>query len=105
MSIKEKMHSLTNEEILTIFGCSRLEMIINLEKEKLQLKLKTIWRNRTWYCFKNTLKQFENDTMLLYFNPKLISKYSYDMMESILSKIERETLHSNPKKNNDKNKI
>jgi hypothetical protein len=93
----EDMHSLTNEQILEILGANRLEMIINLKKEELQLKLKTIWRNRKWYCHNDTGEQFDNDTMLYFFNPKLIKKYSLEMMESILDNIDSETIYSNPK--------
>lgn len=74
-----------------------LETVINIQKEKLQLKLKTIWRNRRWYAFRDTGEQFGADTMLLYFNQKKIKLYSLSQLESIIEKIERETIYSNPK--------
>src|SRR5690606_19938300 len=74
-----------------------LETVVVREKEKLQLKLKTIWRNRKWYAFRDTGEQFDTDTMLIYFEPKKITKYSLSDLETILEKIENETLFSNPK--------
>lgn len=75
-----------------------LETIVNQEKERLQLKLKTIWRNRKWYAFRDTGQQFENDTMMIYFEPKNVKKYSLSILETIIEKIEDETIYSNPKK-------
>ncbi|MCO5232867.1 MAG: hypothetical protein M9888_03895 [Chitinophagales bacterium] len=75
-----------------------LETVVVRQKEAYQLKLKTIWRNRKWYAFRDTGEQFENDTMLIYFDSKKIKKYSLSEMESIFEKIEDETLYSNPKR-------
>jgi len=85
------------EKIYNTFG-PWLETVVNQQKERLQLKLKTIWRNRKWYAFRDTGDQFENDTMLLYFEPKKVKKYSLSELETILEKLEYETLYSNPKK-------
>ena len=84
------------DKIYNTFG-PWLETIVNLQKEKLQIRLKTIWRNRRWYAFKETAEQFENDTMLIYFEPKKIKKYTLNDLEKIIEKIENETLYSNPK--------
>lgn len=84
------------EKVYNTFG-PWLESVVNQQKERLQLKLKTIWRNRKWFAFKDTGEQFENDTMLIYFDPKKYKNYSLSELETILEKIEDETLHSNPK--------
>lgn len=74
-----------------------LETIVNEQKSRLQLKLKTIWRNRKWYAFRDTGEQFDANTMFIYFNPKKIKNYSLNDLETIIDKLECETLHSNPK--------
>ena len=84
------------DKIYNTFG-PWLETVVNQQKETLQLKLKTIWRNRKWYAFKDTGEQFDNDTMLIYFDPKKAKKYSLSELETILEKIADETLYSNPK--------
>lgn len=73
-----------------------LETVVNEQKSRLKLKLKTIWRNRKWYAFRDTGEQFEDDTMLLYFNPKKTRSYSLRDLETILDKLENETIYSNP---------
>lgn len=85
------------DKIYNTFG-PWLETIVNHQKERLQLKLKTIWRNRKWYAFKDTGEQFGNDTMLIYFDIKKAKKYSLAELESILEKLDEETLYSNPKR-------
>lgn len=85
------------EKIYNTFG-PWLETVVNQQKDRLQLKLKTIWRNRKWYAFRDTGEQFENDTMLVYFDPKKSNKYSLSELETILEKIEDETLYSNPRR-------
>lgn len=84
------------DKIYNTFG-AWLETVVNQQKDKLQLKLKTIWRNRKRYAFKDTGEQFDNETMLVYFDPKKVKKYSLSELEKILEKIEDETLYSNPK--------
>src|SRR5690606_8008774 len=74
-----------------------LETVVNQQKDRLQLKLKTIWRNRTWYAFRDTGVQFDSDTMLFYFLPRKIKHYSLSDLETIIEKLEGETLYSNPK--------
>lgn len=96
MWLREDLRHRTDEEIYNIFG-SRLETIVNQQKERLQLKLKTIWRNRKWYTFRDTGEQIEPDTMLMYFEPKKTNKYSLSKLEEILEIIEHETIYSNPK--------
>lgn len=86
----------SSEEMYNTFG-SWLETIVIQEKEKLQLKLKTIWKNRKWYAFNDTLEQFDNDTMLLYFDIKKLKKYSLSELETIIEKIADTTVYSNPK--------
>lgn len=86
----------SSDKIYSTFG-PFLEKVVIKQKEKLQLKLKTIWRNRTWYCYKDTGEQFDDDAMLYFFSPKKIAKYSLYEMEDILEKIEQETNYSNPK--------
>lgn len=49
-----------------------IETVVNQQKNRLQLKLKTIWRNRKWYAFRDTGEQFEADCMLIYFDPKKV---------------------------------
>lgn len=89
----------SSDKFYNIFG-PWLETVVIRQKEKLQLKLKTIWRNRLWYAFKDNGEQFEDDTMALYFDIKKISKYSLSELETILEKIDDETLYSNPKQSN-----
>jgi hypothetical protein len=62
--IIDDMLQWSSDKMYNTFG-SWLETIVIQEKEKLQLKLKTIWRNRKWYAFRDTGEQFDNDTMLL----------------------------------------
>jgi hypothetical protein len=85
------------EKIYSYFG-PFLETVVIQQKEKLQLKLKTIWRNRKWYAFRDTAEQFDLDTMQIYFEPKKIKHYSLSELESIIDKIQNETIYSNPKK-------
>jgi hypothetical protein len=73
-----------------------LEKVVNKQKELYQSKLKSIWRNRKWYAFRDTAEQFDNETMLLYFNPKKIKHYSLYELETIIEKFEDEVIHSNP---------
>lgn len=90
----------SSEKFYKTFG-PRLETIVIRQREILQLKLKTIWRNRKWYAFRDTGQQFDtDDAMLVYFNPKKIKHYSLHDLESIIDKLENETLYSNPKKQN-----
>jgi hypothetical protein len=95
-NILDEVTNWSNGEIYSVFGI-RLERIVTEQKEKLQLKLKTIWRNRTWYAYKDTGEQFDDDAMLYFFSPKKIAKYSLYELENILEKIESETNYSNPK--------
>lgn len=85
------------EKFYNTFG-PWLESVVNQQKERLQLKLKTIWRNRKWFAFKDTGEQFEDDTMLIYFDPKKYKNYSLSELETILEKIENETLSLSPEK-------
>lgn len=80
----------TSEKMYKTFGCW-LETVVNRQKKCLQLELKTIWKNRKCYSFRDTAEQFETDTMLIYFQPKKISKYSLSELEEIIEKIEFET--------------
>jgi hypothetical protein len=98
MQVIEDMMSWSSQEFYAVFG-HRLETVVNETKASLQLKLKTIWRNRIWYAHRETGEQFDAETMLYFFDPKKISKYSLRELEMILEKIEDETLHSNPKHN------
>ena len=84
------------DKIYETFG-PWLEWVVNQQKERIHLKLKTIWRNRKWYAFKDTGEQFDDDAMLLYFNPKKIKSYSLSDLESVIEKLSYETLYSNPK--------
>ncbi len=85
------------EKIYNTFG-PWLETVVNLQKDRLQLKLKTIWQNRKCYAFRTTGEQIESDTMLLYyFDIKKVKKYSLSEMEKIIDKIENETYKTNPK--------
>lgn len=86
----------SSDKIYNTFG-PLLETVVNQQKDKFQLNLKTIWRNRKWYVFKDTAEQFDNETMLLYFDPKKVKKYSLKELETILEKIEDETIYSNEK--------
>lgn len=95
--LMDEVLSWSSEKIYSVFG-NYLEKVVLDEKEKMQRKLKTIWRNRTWYAFRDTNEQFDKDTMRLYFDPKKISKYKNYELESILENIEEETNYSNPKK-------
>jgi hypothetical protein len=94
----------SSDKMYNTFG-SWLETIVIREKEKLQLKLKTIWRNRKWYAFNDTGEQFDNDTMLLYFDIKKLKKYSLSELETIIAKIADETVYSNPKQLFNTNKV
>lgn len=93
----EDMLQWSSDKMYDVFG-PWLETIVIRQKEKLQLKLRTIWRNRTWYAFHETGEQFDKDTMLFYFNPRKLKSYSLDELESIIKNIERTTIYSNPKK-------
>jgi hypothetical protein len=86
----------SSNQIYSVFG-PFIEKVVLEQKEKLQIKLKTIWRNRTWYAYKDTGEQFDDEAMLYFFSPKKIAKYSLYEMEDILEKIEQETNYSNPK--------
>ena len=86
----------SSEKFYATFG-SWLETVVNQQKERLQLKLKTIWRNRKWYANRETGEHFEDDDMLYFFDPKKVKKYSLSELETILKKIEDETIYSNPK--------
>ena len=92
----DNMLNWSADKIYNTFG-PWLETVVNQQKDKLQLKLKTIWRNRKWYAFNDTGEQFDNETMLVYFDPKKVKKYSLSELETILKKIEDKTLYSNPK--------
>jgi len=93
----DDMRQWSSDKMYNTFG-SWLETVVIREKEKLQLKLKTIWRNRKWYAFKDTAQQFDNDAMLLYFDIKKLKKYSLSDLETIIEKIEDEAGYSNPKR-------
>jgi hypothetical protein len=84
----------SSEKMYNTFG-SWLETVVIREKDKLQLKIKTIWKNRKRYAFKDTGDQFDNDTMLLYFDIKKLKKYSLSELETIIDKIEDETVYEN----------
>lgn len=111
MTYEEKFQKEVLDEVLqwsaakiySVFG-SFIETIVTRKREEMQLKLKTVWRNRMWYAFKDTGTQFEKDTMLLYFCPKKISKYTLSELETIIEKLEAETVYSNPKKGSRRNK-
>jgi hypothetical protein len=97
METLDEVRQWTAEQIYSAFG-PWMETIVNQQKERLQLNLKTIWRNRRWYAFRDTGEQFEEDTMLIYFNPKKISKYSLSDLETIIDKLQNESRYSNPKR-------
>lgn len=99
----EDMLQWSADKIYNTFG-PWLETVVNQQKDKLQLKLKTIWRNRKWYAFNDTGEQFDNETMLVYFDPKKTKKYSLSELETILEKIEDETIYSNPKQSDSTNR-
>lgn len=88
--------NLPAEDFYSIFG-SRLEMVVNQQKEKLTLKLKTIWRNRNWYAYKDTGEQLDDYGMSYFFDPKKINKYSLSDLETILEKMGKDLIYSNPK--------
>jgi hypothetical protein len=83
----------SSEKMYQTFG-AWLETVVVSEKEKLQLKLKTIWRNRKWYAHRDTGEQFDNETMSFFFDIKKVKKYSLSEIETILERIENETLYS-----------
>lgn len=87
--VRETATEWSNQEIYDVFGV-RLERVVAEKKNKLQLKLKAIWANRTWYAFRETGEQFEDDTMSFFFEYKKISKYSCSEMESILEQLDRD---------------
>lgn len=84
------------EKIYDVFG-PFLEYVVDNEKAKLQSKLKTIWKSRRWYAFRDTGEQFDADTMQIYFSVKKLKTYSLHELEQIIDKIETETNYSNPK--------
>lgn len=89
--IIEDMLQWSSDRFYKTFG-AWLETVVIRQKEVYQLKLKSIWRNRKKYAFRVNGEQFDDDMMLLYFDPKKIKKYSLSEMESILDKIENETI-------------
>ena len=92
----DDMFQWSSEKFYDTFG-SILETIVIKQKEKLQLKLKTIWKNRKWYAFRDTGEQFDRNTMLIYFDIKKIKTYSLTDFEFIINKLNNETIYSNPK--------
>lgn len=86
----------SSEKFYATFG-PWLETVVNQQKERLQLKLKTIWRNRKWYECRYTGEKLDNESWLLFFDPKKLKKYSLSELEKILEKIEEETIYSNQK--------
>lgn len=81
----------STEKIYDVFG-SFLEKVVEDKKEKYRLILKTVWKNRVGYAFRDTGERFDSDTMLYYFNPKKIRKYSLIDMEDIIVRIECEAV-------------
>lgn len=96
MEVIEEVLQWSADKIYKTFG-PFLETVVNQQKERIQIRLKTIWRNRKWYAFRDTGEQFNNDEMLIYFNPKKIKIYSLSDLETIIDRVEKETLYSNPK--------
>ena len=86
----------SSDKFYNTFG-SWIETVVNEQKKRLQLKLKTIWQNRKCYANRETGEYFEDDDMLYFFDPKKVKKYSLSELETILEKIEDETIYSNPK--------
>lgn len=93
----EELLEYTDEEIYELFG-TRLEKIVDEQKGRLRLKLKTIWRLRKHYAFKDTGEQFDDYAMKLFFDPKKIKHYPLDVIECILTRLDHEAVYSNPKK-------
>lgn len=69
-----------------------LEVVVEDQKEKMRANLKRIWKFRKLYSFRDTGDGFSDSTMLLYFDPKKIGKYTLHEMEAIIEKIENETI-------------
>jgi hypothetical protein len=87
----KELSELSNADYYQLLG-SRLEDVVEEEKTRLRSKLGLIWRNRKKYVFLDTGETFEKDTMYLYFDPRMIKRYSLPEMESILSKLTNETV-------------
>lgn len=91
LEIIDDMLSWSSDQLYNTFG-SRLEAVVEEQKEKMRAHLKRIWKFRKLYAFRDTGDSFYDDTMLLYFDPKKIGRYKLQEMETITQKIEKETI-------------
>ena len=69
-----------------------LEVVVEDQKAKIRAKLKKIWKDRKLYGFRGMVDSISDDTVLIYFDPKKIGKYTLHEMEAIIEKIENETI-------------
>ena len=91
LEIIDDMLSWSSDQLYKTFG-SRLEVVVEDQKEKMRANLKRIWKVRKLHEFRDTGDSFSDDTMLIYFDPKKIGKYTLQEMETITEKIENETI-------------
>lgn len=71
----------SGEKIYCVFG-ARLENVVADKKAQLRYQLRVIWKNRLCYVFRDTGTHFDDDTMLLFFSYRQITKYNLIEMEN-----------------------
>lgn len=80
----------SNEEIYSFFG-ARLEDVVLRKKSELQSVLQLAWKNRYNYYFSDTGGNLDDESMLLFFDPKKIKKYSLKELLEAIQKLYAET--------------
>lgn len=86
----ELMLQMSSYDIYKILG-PFIEDIVDQQKNIFRKNLKLIWKNRKSYMFKDTGCEFDENTMLIFFNPKKMKSYTLNDFEKILEEIDRET--------------
>lgn len=91
----EEIYQWSDEKFYKEFGCW-VEVVTIRQKERFQAELQKIWENRKRYKFLETNEPFEDNTMLLFFDPNKIKEYSLHDFETIIDKITYSTTINDP---------
>lgn len=91
--VRDEVLSWSSDKIYNVFG-HYLETIVMNRKWQLQKELKIIWKNRHKYHFRDSGEAFDDYVMCMYFEPKLINRYSNADMEAIINRLNNDALRS-----------
>lgn len=88
----------SNDEIYSFFG-ARLEEVVLSKKSELQSVLQLAWKNKLNYYFSDTGGNLDDESMLLFFDPKKIKKYSLKELLEAIQKLNSETYTNHEERN------